>query len=48
MRSRVGDVFDDTELAAAERAACDVDVEDAFESLCPGEGRRGEVRGRCS
>ena len=33
----VSEVFDDAELAIAERAACDVDVEDAFESLCPGE-----------
>jgi hypothetical protein len=31
----VGDICDDTELATAERAACDVDVEDAFESLRP-------------
>ena len=30
----IGDVFDDAELATAERAPCDVDVEDAFESLC--------------
>ena len=37
----IGDVFDDTELAIAERAACDVDVEDAFESLFPGEGSGG-------
>ena len=37
----VGDVFDDTELATAERAPCDVDVEDAFESLCPREGSGG-------
>ena len=37
----VGDVFNDAELAIAERAACDVDVEDAFESLCPREGSGG-------
>ena len=37
----VGDVFDDAELASAERAPPDVDVEDAFESLCPREGRGG-------
>ena len=28
----LGDVFDDAELAIAEQAPCDVDVEDAFES----------------
>ena len=33
----VGDVFDDAELATAERAEGDVDVEDPFQSLCPGE-----------
>ena len=33
----VGDVFDDTELPTAERAEGDVDIEDAFQSLCPGE-----------
>ena len=31
----IGDILDDAELASAERAPCDVDVEDAFESLCP-------------
>ena len=36
----IGDIFDDAELATAERAEGDVDVEDPFQSLCPGE-RRG-------
>ena len=35
----VGDVFDDAELSAAEGAKGDIDVEDPFQSLCPGEGR---------
>ena len=35
----VGDVFDDAKSATAERAKGDVDVEDPFQSLCPGEGR---------
>ena len=34
----IGNVYDDAELAIAERAACDVDVEDA-----PGAQERGAV-----
>jgi len=29
----IGDVFDDAALTAAERAECDVDAEDRFQSL---------------
>ncbi len=36
----VGDVLDDAKSASAEGTKGDIDVEDPFQSLCPGE-RRG-------
>ena len=46
MKLHLGEVFDDAELAAAERTKGDIDVEDPLQSRRPREGRGWGLGGR--